>query len=74
MKAEDVSRVLMAISTLEGIWDREMRIPDPSRILLVEHRGSHWKLDARGYPVPSKALIDEIQRFEDQERRKIDSV
>ncbi|MFL6354793.1 MAG: hypothetical protein ACJ74Z_23485 [Bryobacteraceae bacterium] len=67
MKKEDVSRVLMAIAVMEGIWDREMRIPDRSRILLVEQHEHHWKLDERGYPIPSQALLDEIQRLEDRE-------
>jgi hypothetical protein len=38
----DLSRVLMAISNLEGIWDGAMLIPTPSRPLLVEQSEGHW--------------------------------
>jgi hypothetical protein len=65
----DLSRVLMAICNLQGIWDRTMRIPEPSRILLVEQQLGHWKLDPRGYPVPSKQLIDECERLLRQEQQ-----
>ncbi len=66
----DLSRMLMAICNLQGIWDRAMRVPEPSRILLAEQESGHWKLDARGYPVPTKELLDECERLRDQEQRR----
>jgi hypothetical protein len=60
----DLSLVLMAIATILGIWDREMRIPEPNRLMLVEIESHHWKLDARGYPMPSKELIAEVGRLQ----------
>ena len=66
----DLSRVLMAICNLQGIWDREMRIPEPSRTLLVKQEVGKWKLDARGYPVPSNELIEECERLRDQEEQR----
>lgn len=66
----DLSRILMAICNLQGIWDRAMRIPEPSRILLVEQELGHWKLDPRGYPTPSKELVAECERLREQERQR----
>lgn len=63
----DIGRVLMAIANLEGIWDREMRIPEPSRILLVKQEVGKWKLDERGYPIPSKELVQECERLSERE-------
>jgi hypothetical protein len=60
----DLSLVLMAIATILGIWDREMRIPEPNRLMLVEVENHHWKLDARGYPMPSNELIAEVRRLQ----------
>ena len=65
----DLSRVLMAICNLEGIWNRQMRVPEPSRILLVEQEGGNWKLDARGYPVPTQQLVDECERLREREQQ-----
>jgi hypothetical protein len=65
----DLSRVLMAISNLEGIWDGSMLIPSPSRPLLVEQIEGHWKLDARGYPVPTQRLIEECEMLRQQEEQ-----
>ena len=65
---------MMAICNLEGMWDGEMRIPSRSRVMLADFQGPHWKLDSRGYPLPSKAFMDEVQRLEDEERAKTDSV
>ena len=67
MTDEDVALVLMAIANLEGIWDRLMRIPEPSRVLLIEQEHNHWKVDKRGYPLPSKALLNEIRRLEEMQ-------
>lgn len=64
----DLSRVLMTICNLQGIWDRQMRIPEPSRILLVEQELGKWKLDGRGYPVPSQELIEECERLRNEEK------
>jgi len=66
----DLSRVLMAICNLQGIWDRQMRIPEPSRTLLVKQELGKWKLDERGYPVPSNELIEECERLRDRERQR----
>jgi hypothetical protein len=51
----------MALAHVMGMWDREMLIPMPNRPLLVEHVDGRWKLDARGYPVPSEALVMEYE-------------
>lgn len=61
MSEEDVSRVLMAIAHLQGMWDGEMRIPSPLRPLLVQYVEGHWALNTRGYPVPSRELLAEIE-------------
>ncbi|HEX4772335.1 MAG TPA: hypothetical protein VH351_15975 [Bryobacteraceae bacterium] len=45
-----------------------MRIPEPSRILLVEQVDGHWRLDPRGYPVPNQQLMDECEKLRDQEQ------
>ena len=65
-----VARVLAAIANLEGIWENEMRVPLPHRPLLVERAGERWKLDARGYPRPSDALMKELERLEADEIKK----
>ena len=66
----DLSRVLMAICNLQGIWDRTMRIPESSRILLVEQQLGRWKLDARGYPVAGRELVEECERLRDEEQHR----
>jgi hypothetical protein len=66
----DLSRVLMAICNLEGIWDGSMVIPNPSRVLLVEQADEgQWKLDDRGYPLPSQRLIEECEVLREQEQQ-----
>jgi hypothetical protein len=62
-----ISRVLMAFCTILGIWQNEMRVPLPGRMLVVEREGHRWKLDERGYPVPSQDLLEEIERLRKQE-------
>lgn len=64
----NTSRVLMAIAHILGAWDGEMRIPPPSRQLLVAMDDHRWALDERGYPIPSPALIAEMERLRQQEK------
>ena len=66
----DLGRMLMALSHVMGMWDREMLIPMPNRPLLVEHEDGHWKLDERGYPVPSEALKMEYEYLLQLEKAK----
>jgi hypothetical protein len=63
----DLGRTLMAICNLEGIWDGSMQIPMPSRVLLVEQAEGRWKLDPRGYPIPTEQLIEECEKLRAQE-------
>lgn len=73
MTEEDVARVLMAICTLEGIWQNEMRIPLPGRILLIERQvdaAHRWRLNERGYPAPSRKLMREIEQLARQEKER----
>jgi hypothetical protein len=38
-----------------------MLIPSPTRPLLIRHGAEgNWELDARGYPLPSEALLREL--------------
>jgi hypothetical protein len=67
---DDLSRVLMAVAHVMGAWDREMLIPTPGRPLLVEHEDGHWKLDERGYPIPSEALVSEYEYLCKMEKAK----
>jgi hypothetical protein len=71
---DDLSRMLMAMSHVLGIWDGEMRVSKPSRDVLVESADEHWKLDERGYPVPSEALIREWEFLHDLEAARRQTV
>ena len=64
MSEDDVSLCLMAIANVLGIWNREMRIPEPNRVLLVKQELGQWKLNRKGHPVPSKELLEEIAKLE----------
>jgi hypothetical protein len=71
---DDLSRMLMAISHVLGAWNGEMRISAPNRDVLVKHANGHWKLDERGYPVPSEALIREWEFLHDLEAARRQTV
>jgi hypothetical protein len=64
----------MAISHVLGAWDGEMRISIPKCDVLVRHADGHWKLDERGYPVPSEALLREWKLLHDLEEARKQTV
>lgn len=64
---KNISRVLMAVAHILGAWDGEMRIPPPSRKLIVAMKDHHWELDESGYPLPSDELIAEIESLRGRE-------
>jgi hypothetical protein len=64
----DLGRFLMAVAQLLGAWG-EMLIPNPNRPTLVEYKG-RWKLDERGYPVPSEAMRREYEQLLRSEQAK----
>ena len=59
-ESHDLSRVLMAMANILGMWQGEMRIPEPHRELLIKRAdGNQWELDSRGYPIPSDVFAAE---------------